>query len=133
MHNELTTLLQNTYPYIYQEYISESHGRDIRVIVVGDKAVFSMTRQSNTPSVRANLSAGGKGTIITGQYPTIEQFAVRIHKLLGLEISGVDLLTSRKHGVVCCEVNNCPGFSKSLYAGHNIEKAVGDYLLQCTG
>ena len=131
MHTELLGVLKDDLPYLYQEYIAESHGKDIRVIVVGGNAVFTMIRESNNESIRANLSGGGKGTVITGQYPDIEAFAVKIHNILGLDISGVDLLKSNKYGLICCEVNNSPGFSKAIYSGSGVEKAIGEYLFKC--
>lgn len=127
---ELAGVLVNTYPYIYQTYIKESHGKDIRVIVVKDKAVFSMVRKSNTSSFRANLTQGGEGIIVTGKYPEAERLAVAIHKVLNLDVSGVDLLWSDKYGFLCCEVNNCPGFSKPIYVGQNIEQFIGNLLIE---
>lgn len=129
VQEELSGVLVDTYPYIYQTYIKESHGRDLRVIVVNNRPVFTMIRKSNTPSFRANLTQGGEGIVVTNKYPQAEAMAVRIASILNLDICGVDLLWSKKYGFVCCEVNNSPGFSKPIYAGHHIEKYIGNLLI----
>ena len=46
-------------PFIIQEYV-ESGGSDLRVIVIGDKAVAAMRRTASSEEKRANLHAGGK-------------------------------------------------------------------------
>jgi hypothetical protein len=73
-----------------------------------------MIRSSNSNSVKANLSQGGTGEIVTGKYPDAEALAVRISKILKMDLAGVDLLFSNEHGYVCCEVNNCPAFTLAL-------------------
>lgn len=45
-------------PHLAQRYIRTSHGRDVRLQVVGDRVVAAMLRQSAT-DFRANVSAGG--------------------------------------------------------------------------
>lgn len=129
-HSEMTSVLNNNYPYIYQEYIKESHGKDLRIIVIDHKPVFSMIRQSKTESFRANLKQGGHGDVVTGKFPDAEELAVKISKIINIEVCGVDLLFSDKYGYICCEVNNNPGFSKSVYDDQNIEKYLGDMLIQ---
>ncbi len=56
--SELTKKLENV-PFLYQQYIRESSGRDIRLQVVGDEVVAAMERTSDT-DFRANVSNGGK-------------------------------------------------------------------------
>lgn len=132
LQDELSYVLKQDFPYLYQEYIKESHGTDIRVIVVDGKPVFSMIRQSSNSGFRANLSQGGNATISTGQIPEAEALAVKIATILKLSICGVDLLFGNGTGTyVCCEVNNNPGFSKPIYDtphGQGIPQAIGDYL-----
>lgn len=130
MQDELSGILVRDWPFIYQQYIEESHGQDMRVIVVDGKPIYSMIRRSNTPSFRANLSQGGKADIVTGKYPEAEAMAVQICSVLGLDLAGVDLLFSKEHGFICCEVNNSPGFSKAIYKGQHIEKNIGDMLIK---
>jgi len=129
MHKEMMGVLNHDVPYLYQEYIAQSHGVDMRVIVVNGKAVYSMIRKALDGSVCANLSKGGEGKIVTGTYPKAEDLACKIANVLGIEICGVDLLFKSEDEYVCCEVNNTPGFSKSIYDIARVEKYICDYLL----
>ncbi len=128
--SEMKHVLTHTVPYLFQDYVKESHGRDIRVIVVDNKVSFSMIRTSNTTSVKANLSAGGTAEVITGKYPDAEALALKIAKVLNMDIVGVDLLFSDSTGFVCCEVNNCPGISRPVYSGHGIEDDVAEMIFK---
>lgn len=125
---ELYGVINKEYPYLFQEYISESHGKDLRVIVVDNKAIFSIIRKSNTESVRANLSQGGSGEDVTGKYPDAEELAIKICKILKMDICGVDFLFSDKYGYICCEINNAVGFTKSKYKDCCIERAISEFL-----
>ncbi len=48
-----------------QEYIRESKGRDIRVIVVGGRVIAAMRRTAKAGEFRSNLHRGGKGAAVT--------------------------------------------------------------------
>jgi len=90
------------------------------------------TSHSEMTSVlnNTNLKQGGHGDVVTGKFPDAEELAVKISKIINIEVCGVDLLFSDKYGYICCEVNNNPGFSKSVYDDQNIEKYLGDMLIQ---
>ncbi len=90
-------------PYLYQEFIKESAGRDLRVIVVGGKAIAAMKRTSQT-DFRSNAELGGKGEAMLvdeGAANLCEAVAER----LGLDYCGIDLLYGTK-GYLVCEVNS---------------------------
>ena len=91
-------------PHFYQQYISESCGRDIRVIVIGGKAFAAMERVAKDGEFRSNVELGGQGRKIE---PSLEYLAVaeRAAQVLGLDYCGVDLLET-KNGPVLCEVNS---------------------------
>jgi len=92
---------------LIQEFVKESNGSDIRLIVVGDKVVASMCRQAEEGEFRSNLHRGGSSYKIK---PTEEevQVALKSTKLLGLDVAGVDLLRSER-GPLILEVNASPG------------------------
>lgn len=98
-------------PVLLQEFIAESAGTDIRVIVVGDRAVAAM-RRTNRADFRANLANGG-----TAQSHTLsaeeEALAVSASRELKLDFCGVDLLLS-KSGPLLCEVNSNAQFKGIL-------------------
>jgi len=92
---------------LVQEYIKEAGGADIRTIVVGGKVVAAMKRQGGEGEFRSNLHRGGSATRIKIT-PEERATAVRAAKIMGLHVSGVDLLRAN-HGPVVMEVNSSPG------------------------
>lgn len=112
---------------ILQEYIKDSHGRDLRVFTIGGKAVACMERRSSTEDFKANFSQGGSVFPYTIT-PEIEWLATEATRILGLDISGVDLLFDGDHFKIC-EVNSSPGF-KGLEktCDVNIPKEIFHYI-----
>ncbi len=110
--NDLVNLLEiskdSKTNLILQEFISASRGRDIRVIVIGGRAIGAMLRTASDDNFKANYSAGGK-VISYKINPTIEWLAVESARIVGLDIAGVDILFDKKSYKVC-EVNSYPGF-----------------------
>jgi ribosomal protein S6--L-glutamate ligase len=92
---------------LIQEFIKESDGSDIRLIVVGDKVVATMCRQAAEGEFRSNLHRGGSSYAVT---PTEEErkIAIKASQLLGLDVAGVDMLRSAR-GPLILEVNASPG------------------------
>lgn len=90
--------------FVMQENIKSSYGKDIRVNIIGDKVIGAMIRESDK-DFRANISQGGKGKLIN---LTKEQevIALKAHKVLGLDFSGVDLLFGEDNKPILCEVNS---------------------------
>ena len=93
--------------FIVQEYIRESKGADLRVLVVGGEVVAAMQRTPADGEFRANLHLGGEGHPVT-LTPEQEEVAVRAARVMGLDVAGVDLLTSQR-GPLVLEVNASPG------------------------
>jgi ribosomal protein S6--L-glutamate ligase len=93
---------------ILQEFVAESKGRDVRVLVVGGVAVGAMRRTARKGEFRSNLHRGGEGERIALR-PDYAACAVRAARELDLDIAGVDLLESAA-GPRVMEVNSSPGF-----------------------
>ena len=114
-------------PFLMQEFIKESSGRDIRVNVVGEKAVCAMLRQ-NPADFRSNITNGGspeKHELDKEQ----EALAIAASKCLGLDFSGVDVLFG-KDGPLICEVNSNPHFKSSLdCTGVNMAEFVIEHIV----
>jgi RimK family alpha-L-glutamate ligase len=103
--------------YIIQEFVSCSKGQDIRVIVVGGRAIGAMRRRAaKDGQFKANISIGGLGEALELD-SDLEWLSIQAAKILGLDIAGVDLLFDRE-GYRICEVNAAPGFE-------GFEKATG--------
>ena len=89
---------------IFQKFIKESAGRDLRLNVVGGRVIAAMERWSETGDFRANITIGGS---MRPHTPTKEEeaLALRAASILGLDFCGVDLLLS-DDGPLVCEVNS---------------------------
>ncbi|GGG37159.1 30S ribosomal protein S6--L-glutamate ligase [Bizionia arctica] len=92
---------------ILQEFIKEAKGADIRVFVVDGQVVGAMKRQGKEGEFRSNLHRGGVANLIQLTEEE-ENTAIKAAKILGLGISGVDLLQSER-GPLIMEVNSSPG------------------------
>ena len=92
---------------IFQKFVSESYGRDIRVWVLGDKCIGSVLRYSET-SFLSNFSQGGSFKAVDID-ETAYKLAVDAVKAVGLGFAGVDLLFCGDSYSVC-EVNGNAGF-----------------------
>ena len=92
---------------LVQQYIEESHGSDIRALVVGGKVVASMRRKAHGSEFRSNFHLGGS---VSSVELTDQQREIAIHssETLGLEVAGVDMLESER-GALVLEVNSSPG------------------------
>lgn len=87
-------------PFILQEFIKEAQGSDIRIEVVGGRAVCAVRRE-NKNDFRANITNGGTAYAYT---PTPKQCeaAVNACNALGLDFGGVDIMCDD----IVCEVNS---------------------------
>ncbi|MFD1020221.1 ATP-grasp domain-containing protein [Thalassobacillus hwangdonensis] len=91
-------------PFMFQEFIASSNGRDVRINIVGNQPAASMLRTSGNDDFRANITNGG---IMRTYQPTDEQIqlAIRASKELGLDFAGVDLLFGKENQPIICEIN----------------------------
>jgi gamma-F420-2:alpha-L-glutamate ligase len=94
--------------FIFQQYIKSSHGRDVRLLVIGDKVAASMERRSANGNFKSNISLGGAGECITPPEEMVK-LALDAAKSLKLDIAGIDVLYDEK-GYRICEANSAPGF-----------------------
>lgn len=114
-------------PHLFQEYVGEP-GVDVRVIVIGGKAVCAMERRNDT-DFRSNVAQGGYGRKIT----LTEEFKACAEKcadILGLDYCGVDLLYGENKKPYVCEVNSnafISGIEK--VTGFNVAKAYAEHIV----
>jgi len=100
--------INDRFNIILQEFVSDSYGKDVRIIVVGGKVIGAMKRESIDGDFRANITRGGEAKPVDID-EQMEYLALESTKLLGLDIGGVDLLYDNG-GYKICEVNSSPGF-----------------------
>ena len=106
-------------PFLYQQYIAESKGRDLRLQVVGDQVVAAMERSSDH-DFRANLSNGGKMKAYQPEKEAVD-LAIQACKAVKCDFAGVDLLYGPR-GYLVCEVNSNAHF-KNLWECTGIDTA----------
>jgi ribosomal protein S6--L-glutamate ligase len=92
---------------LVQEYVKEASGRDVRVFVVGGKAIAAMQRTGAAGDFRSNLHRGGHAESVKIS-PEERKTAILAAKSMGLNVCGVDLLRADE-GPVVMEVNSSPG------------------------
>lgn len=127
---ELTIRLGGT-PHIFQKFIKESSGRDVRIEVVGEEAVVSMYRYSVDGSFKANITNGAH---MKPYKPSVDEcaLAVKTAKALGLDFGGIDLLfpSGSDEALLVCEANSNAHF-KNIFdcTGINVADEIIKYIL----
>lgn len=115
-------------PHLFQKYLSAKYGTDVRIIVIGGKAVAAMQRQ-NKNDFRSNIAAGGTGIKIN---PPEEFIAVaeKCAEVIGLDYCGVDLLYGEANEPVVCEVNSNAFFDGiEAVTGVNVAKLYAEHII----
>lgn len=122
--NELKTL-----PHLFQKFIPESRGKDLRVIVIGGKVVGGMLRQSEG-DFRSNVALGGRAL----PYPVsskVEELCLKCALVLGLDYCGIDILLGENDTPHVCEVNSNAffyGFERAT--GINVARAYAEHIIK---
>ena len=119
----------DVWPFVIQEFIKESKGRDLRIYVVGDKVVGAMKRENKNGDFRANIEIGG----IASKYEANElerDLALKVAKELRLSFCGVDILFGKGDDRILCEVNSNAYFTKfNEILGINVADLILDHIL----
>jgi len=126
--NLVQGLLMTGKAVLIQQYIAESHGKDVRAFVVGDRVVASMRRKARGREFRSNYHLNG--TVEKVDLPEeYAEAACRAARVLGLNVAGVDLLEG-DDGPLVLEVNSSPGLEGIEKAsGVNVAGAIIDYVV----
>jgi ribosomal protein S6--L-glutamate ligase len=90
-----------------QEYIREAEATDIRAFVIDGNVVAAMKRVGKSGEFRSNLHRGGRAEAVELSPEEVET-AIQSAAVLGLNVSGVDMLRSVR-GPMVMEVNSSPG------------------------
>ena len=115
--------------YVFQEFISSSRGRDIRVNIVGNEIIAAMYRHSET-DFRANITNGGVAEVIE-LTDAQKAISLRAAQALGAEFAGVDLLFGENEHPLVCEVN-AAAHIRNIYTitGINVADAMIAYIMR---
>ncbi|HOW00967.1 MAG TPA: RimK family alpha-L-glutamate ligase, partial [Rhodoglobus sp.] len=123
----IETLHSTNQNVLIQRFVSESRGRDIRALVVGDRVVAAMRRTAQGDEFRSNVHRGGsvEPVELSADY---EQVAVRSAQIMGLRVAGVDMLEG-PDGPLVMEVNSSPGLEGIESATQlDVAGAIIDYI-----
>ena len=121
------TLQSTKQNVLIQQFITESKGRDIRALVVGDRVVAAMRRVAQGDEFRSNVHRGGSVEQVKLE-PAFERAAVRSAQIMGLRVAGVDMLEGDE-GPLVMEVNSSPGLEGIERAtGLDVAGAIVDYV-----
>lgn len=114
-------------PYLFQQYIAASSGRDMRVIVIGGKVVCGMIRHSLT-DFRSNAKLGGKCEPCDVP-KDIAAMCERVAKIIGLDYCGIDVLLSS--APLICEVNSNAMFNAMEQATNiNVARKYSEHIVR---
>ncbi len=116
-------------PHIYQEFISSSSGRDVRINIVGKRIAASMLRRSET-DFRANVTNGGS---MENYEPSeaFKQLALRACTAVGADFAGVDMLFGKDEEPILCEINSNAHIKNiQLCTGVNVAEHILKHILK---
>ncbi len=106
---------------LHQEFIEESSGQDIRVLVIDKKPVAAVNRYSEN-DFRSNYSLGG-GFREYQLDDKLIQYSNYIISKLDLDIAGLDFLKV-ENDYLLCEVNSNPAFRTFWQIGINVPNLI---------
>jgi len=115
--------------FLVQEFVKESAGEDVRALVVGNRVVASIKRQSLDDDFRSNTHQGGVGKIVKLTEEE-EKTAVRAARAMGLPVCAVDMMRSDR-GPLVLEVNSSGSIkTPELMTKRNIAEKIIEYIEQ---
>lgn len=116
--------------WLFEEYIAESRGRDLRLFAIGGEAVAAMCRRSDG-DFRANVALGAGVTAVPID-DCLRTAARDVSRICGLDFVGIDLLFGND-GYKFCEINVMPGLEGIESAsGLNIARLIIDHIVKET-
>lgn len=115
--------------FLVQEFVKESAGEDIRVIVVGGRVVASIKRQSLDGDFRSNTHQGGEGVKVK-LTDEESKMAIKAARAMGLPICGVDMMRSER-GPLVLEVNSSASLkTPELITNRDVATKIIEYVEQ---
>ncbi len=129
-HKATLGSVQHSVFYI-QEYI-EKPGRDIRVVVAGDKVVTAIYRKS--PHWITNTARGGEGELCPVT-PELEELCLKAAAAIGGGVLAIDVIEDSRRGLLVNEINHTMEFHTvqplsgidiaDIIVGFTVEAALG--------
>ena len=125
----LDTILHLQHEAMAQRFLS---GRqDIRVIVLFDRVIAAMRRESSAEDFRSNLHCGGRASALPDLPDDFAVIARRSAAALGLGFAGVDIMLDEDQRPLVLEVNPVPSLEGiEAVTGQDIAGTLVKALLQ---
>ena len=112
--------------FYIQEYI-EKPGRDIRAVIIGDRVLTAIYR--NSPHWITNTARGGEGALCPVT-PEIEDSCLKAAQAVGGGVLAIDLIEHPQRGFLINEVNHTMEFhTVQPLSGIDIAGEIVDYLV----
>jgi gamma-F420-2:alpha-L-glutamate ligase len=127
---DIVSLIRTTNPLaniMIQEYISNSKGRDIRIVTLGGKVLLMAERNALDGGFKSNYARKGSVKLIA-EIEEVKAIALKAAQALNLEFAGVDILYDTE-GYKICELNSSAGFFTFAGLEIDIAKDLYDYLM----
>ena len=124
---------ESMYPIYQVHYLEEFVNRpprDIRAIMVGDKIVAAIYRNSGNGKWKTNMALGGTAEEckVTSE---MEEMCIKAKNAVQGDIVGVDLMESNERGLVVHEVNNTTEYKNTVrVCGVDIPSLMIDYVIK---
>ncbi len=100
--------LERTQSVLYLQQFVRHPGWDLRVLILGGRALAAMRRFANG-GWRTNIAQGGRGELVRLSAAE-ERLALKAAEAVGTPVAGVDLLPGPDGGFYVLEVNAVPGW-----------------------
>lgn len=111
---------------LYLQEFTPNLGYDVRCMVV-DGEVVGREKRSNPEDFRYNVSAGGSAEAFDD--PIYDELSIKVAEVVGLKITGIDVLPTADGGPCILEANCFPGYTALIEAtGIPIHKRIVDYF-----
>lgn len=116
-------------PIQFQEFISSSYGKSMRVLVIDKKVVGGFIRQ-NVGDFRSNFGSTATSKKAENCEKYLE-FAQDIANKLDIEYAGIDLLFGYGDEPILCELNSNAFFEEfEKVTGINVAKKIADMIIK---
>lgn len=113
--------------FLVQQFVKESAGTDVRALVVGNKVVASIMRQSLDEDFRSNTHQGGVGKPVKLSDEE-RHAAIKAARAMGLPVCAVDMLRSDE-GPLVLEVNSSGSIkTPELMTSRNVAEKIIEYV-----
>jgi ribosomal protein S6--L-glutamate ligase len=127
--NFLRTFKQLNVEIMVQQFIAESSGTDVRLIVIDGEVFTALRRTSADGDFRSNIAQGGAYDVVSPS-PEEQREAIEAAETMGLSIAGIDLVRSST-GPMIIEINSALDFAGPRHAEEVTGLDIAGTMIDC--